>query len=90
MKDELFKERMVKGKDLVLKVKVKPKANKNKIVGTMADGTLKIDIAAPPEKGKANLELVKFLAKEWKTDKKNIKMISGKTDKNKLIKINQS
>lgn len=52
--------------------------------------TYKIRIKAAPEKGKANAELIKFLAKEFKTQKENIEIISGKTDRIKLIKIDAS
>jgi len=53
----------------------------------MADGTLKIRIAAPPEKGKANTELIKFLSKHFDLPKNQITIISGKTEPLKLIKI---
>ena len=47
---------------MTLRVKVIPRSAKNEIVGELADGTLKVKIAAPPDKGKANDELVAFLA----------------------------
>lgn len=46
---------------MTLRVKVIPRGAKTEIVGTMADGTVKIKIAAPPEKGKANDELDSWL-----------------------------
>lgn len=70
-----------------LKVKIKPAAVKNEIKGEMADGTLKIDISAPPEKGKANRELLEFLAKEGLGEKNKISIVSGKTNNKKIIKI---
>ena len=39
---------------MTIRVKVMPRAAKSEVVGTMTDGTLKVRIAAPPEKGKAN------------------------------------
>jgi uncharacterized protein (TIGR00251 family) len=73
-----------------LKIKVIPKSHKNEIVETMGDEehTVKIRIKAPPEKGKANAELIKFLSKELQTSKANISIISGKTDHIKLLRIN--
>ena len=47
---------------MTLRVKVIPRSPKSEITGQMADGTLKIKIAAPPEKGKANDALCAFLA----------------------------
>jgi len=68
-------------------VKIIPKSAGNAIVGMMTDGTLKIRIAATPEKGKANDELKKFLAKDFETTKDKVEIISGATDSHKLVKI---
>jgi len=43
-----------------IRVKVIPNSAKTEIKGEMADGTLKIAVAAPPEKGKANATLLGF------------------------------
>jgi len=74
-----------------LRVKVIPKSPKTELVEVMDDEekTLKIRIKAVPEKGKANAELIKFLSREMRVPKENIKIISGKTDHLKLIKIAQ-
>jgi len=55
--------------------------------GNLRDQTLKIRIKAPPEKGKANAELIKFLSGEMNVPKENIEIISGKTDHIKLLRI---
>jgi len=70
---------------MTLRVKVIPRSPKTEIVGTMADGTLKIKIAAPPEKGKANSELVRFLAAHFGT--RNVEIISGHTASLKIIRL---
>ena len=49
--------------------------------------TVKIKIAAPPQKGKANIELVKFLAKGAGVPAKNVSIISGTTSRLKIIEI---
>lgn len=49
--------------------------------------TIKIRIKAVPEKGKANVELIRFLSRELNVPKENISILSGKTDHLKLIKI---
>ena len=67
-------------------IKVIPKSSKNKIVEEK-DGFLKIKLRAVPEKGKANTELIKFLAKYFKTAKSNIKIIKGETKRNKIVEI---
>lgn len=69
------------------RIKVIPKAPKSELLTTMEDGTLKIRIAAPPEKGKANAELIKFLSKHFNIPKEKISIITGKSDPLKLVKI---
>lgn len=70
-----------------LRIKVLPKSAKNEIVDIMDDETIKIRIKAPPEKGKANKELIKFLSRELDMPTDQISIISGKTEALKLIKL---
>jgi hypothetical protein len=70
---------------LYIRVKAMPKSSKNEIVEMMSDGTYKIRVAAPAEKGKANAELVKFLRKELGASE--VVIVSGQTDRIKLIRI---
>ncbi len=76
-----------------LRIKVIPNSNTNEIKEIMTDDsgeeTIKIKIKAVPEKGKANAELIKFLSKELEIKKSNISILSGKTDRIKLIKISK-
>jgi len=70
-----------------LTVKVTPKSSESKIMGEMADGTLKIKLKSAPIEGKANTELINLLAKYFKTAKSNIEILKGETGKNKIIEI---
>ena len=70
---------------MTLRVKVIPRSPKTEIVGTMADGTLKIRIAAPPEKGKANDELIRFLAAHYGVSR--VEIISGHTASLKMVRL---
>jgi len=70
---------------MTFRVKVIPRSAKTEIVGTMSDGTLKIRIAAPREKGKANDELVRFLAEHYKV--KKVEIISGHTAALKMVRL---
>ena len=82
-----FKRQLNDKGEIYFKIKVIPGAAKTELKEKMADGTIKISVAAPPERGKANQELIKFLAKEFEVGKEQIIIISGKTEKVKLIKI---
>jgi uncharacterized protein (TIGR00251 family) len=70
---------------MTLRVKVIPRSAKTEIVGPMADGTLKIKIAAPPEKGKANEELIRFLAAHYGV--KKVEILSGHTAALKIVRL---
>ncbi|MDD3646528.1 MAG: DUF167 domain-containing protein [Candidatus Gracilibacteria bacterium] len=71
----------------LLKVKVTPGQSKNEFFSVLEDGTLKIRIKAPAEKGKANKELTSFLAKELGVGKGDIDIVAGASDQVKIIKI---
>lgn len=70
-----------------LLIRVVPSASKTEIVGWMADGCLKIKIAAPPVDGKANQELIEFLAKTFGVSKSDVEIVSGQTSKKKTIRL---
>jgi hypothetical protein len=66
-----------------LQVKVKPNARENLILEQTAT-SMKVAVAAPPEKGKANLELARFLSKKLK---KQVRIVSGFGSSTKIIEI---
>jgi len=68
-----------------LKILVKPNAKKNEILGYDENRkAVKTAIAAQAEKGKANMEVIKFFSKLLK---KQVQIKSGLTSKEKLLKI---
>jgi uncharacterized protein (TIGR00251 family) len=69
-----------------LAVKVTPNAGRNVISG-FKDGVLQIKIAAPPDKGKANKELIDFLSERLGIKKSAITIVKGHTSRNKIIDI---
>lgn len=83
----LYKKVLQEKGEVYLRIKVSPGSPETLVKKILEDETIKIDIAARPEKGKANQELIKFLAKEFFVRKENIKIISGASEKLKLIKI---
>ena len=68
-------------------VRVNPRAGKNKIIGILEDGTVKISLAAAPIDGEANGELISFLAEVLEIRQNQLEIVSGKTGRNKLIAI---
>jgi len=72
---------------MTIRVKVTPRAAKSEVVGKMADGTLKVRIAAPPEKGKANAALCDLLARHFGVDSRAVSVVSGQSSSRKLVEI---
>lgn len=70
------------GENLYLAVQVQPRSRRTEIVGIHAE-RLKIKITAPPVDGKANAEMVKFLAKLFKVAKSQVQLMSGETSREK-------
>lgn len=72
-------------------MRLTPKASVNRIQGLIADAgggmALKASVTAVPEKGKANAALIKLLAKAWSLPKSSLTVISGVTDRNKVLHI---
>lgn len=69
---------------LLLKVIVQPNAKKNEVVGLHGEQErLKIKLKALPVEGKANKELINFLAKSLRIPKGDIELIRGETSKQK-------
>ena len=60
-----------------LRVKVAPKSSRNEIAGVMADGTLKIRVQAPPDKGKANAAVCELLAEAFGVGPRDVTIVSG-------------
>jgi len=72
--------------DRWLSVKVTPSAARSEITG-WRDDALQVKIAAPPEKGKANKELIDFISRTLGIKKSAVAIIKGQTSRNKIIAI---
>ena len=72
-----------------LRVKVIPKSSKTELAGILPDGTWKVKVAAVPEKGKANRELIEFLAQKLGVAKTRIHIVSGETSALKRIRVDE-
>jgi hypothetical protein len=80
-------DKLANNKEIFLKVKLAPQASTVGFMGRLADGSVKIAVKSVPEQGRANQELIKFLARALKVPATNIKIISGAGARLKLIKI---
>jgi len=74
------------GEDTLLRVKVTPRARASRL-GPAVAGKLRVMLAAPPEKGKANAELISLLAGCLQVPKSDIIIKSGAGSRDKLVLI---
>jgi uncharacterized protein (TIGR00251 family) len=72
------------GAKIRLEIKAVPGASKTEIAG-VKDGRLRIRIAAAPEDGKANAELINFLSKALGCPKRDLMLLSGEKSRLKTI-----
>jgi uncharacterized protein (TIGR00251 family) len=85
MHEEL--DRLVAGKPFSFRVKAIPRSARTEVAGTLADGTIKIRIAAVPDKGKANAELCSFLAREFGVPASRVEVVAGWTSPLKVVRV---
>ncbi|MEF8794196.1 MAG: DUF167 family protein [Thiohalorhabdus sp.] len=74
------------GRDLLLHVRVQPKAAQDRIAGLHGDA-LKVRITAPPTDGKANRHLARLLAKELRVPKGAVTVEKGEKGKDKTLRL---
>ncbi len=65
---------------------VSPNAARNEVLN-FTGGVLRVKVAAPPTRGKANREVIAFLCQLLGVGKSSIDIIRGDTSRHKLIAI---
>jgi uncharacterized protein (TIGR00251 family) len=74
------------GEDLLLTVRLQPRASRDEIVGPHGDA-LKIRITAPPVEGQANAHLIRFLATAFDVSRSQVSLVSGDTARSKQLRV---
>ncbi|MDU8910069.1 DUF167 domain-containing protein [Aestuariicoccus sp. MJ-SS9] len=69
----------------VLTVRVTPKAARNRIV--VEDAVIRVYVTTAPEAGKANVAVLKLLAKALGLPKSRLSLIRGETGRDKQVRI---
>ncbi|PIU53922.1 MAG: hypothetical protein COS90_03580 [Deltaproteobacteria bacterium CG07_land_8_20_14_0_80_60_11] len=70
----------------LLRLTVAPGAQRTQVVGLYGD-RLKVRLAAPPEKGAANRELINFLARSLNLPKSSLKLTLGAQSRSKVVAV---
>ena len=71
---------------LVLTVHVQPGARRSEVAGIHGDA-IKIRLAAPPIEGRANDELVRFVAQAFGVAQRQVAIVRGETSRRKVVRI---
>ena len=71
---------------LILALHVQPGAKRTEVAGTHGDA-LKIRLAAPPVDGKANAELLRFLADAFGVPRHAVTLLRGESSRRKTVRI---
>nr|WP_246319415.1 DUF167 domain-containing protein [Nocardioides kongjuensis] len=76
----------------MLAVRVQPGASRTGVAGAAGvDGAeLKIRLASPPVDGRANDELVRWLAKELGVPRSAVSLVRGATSRSKVVRVDVS
>jgi len=69
-----------------LTLHVQPGARKSEVAGEHGDA-LKIRLAAPPVEGKANAELLRWLASYLGVPRKAVTLLSGERNRHKIVAV---
>ncbi len=70
-----------------LTLRVTPRARKTGFAGVLEDGILRVRVAAPPVEGKANAELLTFLAKVLGVRKSRMEIVAGQRGLDKIVSV---
>jgi uncharacterized protein (TIGR00251 family) len=76
----------LKNESLLINVKVIPNAGRSRVTG-VKNGELCVRLGAQPERGKANKELLRFLAKELGLPRKAVELAAGQTSRHKRVRL---
>ena len=71
-------------------VRVSPGGSRSQWMGRMADGRLKVRIGAPPEEGRANRELLRFVAESLGVGQRAVRLVSGAATRDKVLECDVS
>jgi len=75
------------GGDLILHLRVQPKASRDAFAGPYGEGAYKVTITAPPVGGKANAHLIGYLAKQFGVSRSQVHLICGETSRSKTLRL---
>lgn len=83
----LLVDRLRKEGSVTFAVRAKPGAKRTEITDVLSDGSVKISVRSAPQDGKANEELLRFLADQFAVPVDSVTLLSGGGARQKRIRI---
>ncbi len=74
------------GNDLIVRLRVQPRAGRTAFAEPFGDA-LKVKIKAPPVDGRANAELLRFVADSFGVSRSAVTLISGQQSRTKQLRV---
>ena len=74
------------GTDLILDLRVQPRASRDELVGPHGD-RFRVRITAPPVEGRANQHLVRLFAAAFGVKRGDVTLMAGDSGRNKRLRI---
>lgn len=74
------------GRDALISVKVVPGASRSRVAGPHGN-VLRVQVAAPPERGRANEALCELLAEALGVPRRNVSVVRGTTSPAKTVRV---
>ncbi len=72
---------------MTLAVRVRPSAGTDRVTGWLEDGSLKLDVAAAPEDGRANDAVVALLSRVVGVPRAAVRIAGGASSRRKRVEI---
>lgn len=69
-----------------LRLRVSAGASRSRVLGSHG-GALKLSVKAPPERGKANREVLALVAEVFKLSRSNVALVAGETSPDKVVRL---
>ena len=74
------------GKSVRLRLRVSAGASRRRVLGVHG-GALKLSVKAPPEKGRANKDVVSLVAETFGLTPSDVTILSGETSPDKVVRL---
>lgn len=77
------------GDTLILRLRLQPGASRNAVLGPWGEQSLRISVKARPVEGKANAELIAYIAECFGVHARAVELLGGAHSRDKRVAVHQ-